>query len=62
MEASRYSVDVLTTELRRLRRENLKLKMHMQVIVSNPETRTSQKLRDKYEVEPDFGSSVLHMN
>jgi hypothetical protein len=39
-------------ELQRLRRENLKLKAHMQVLVSTPRCNISRLIRASYQAQP----------
>lgn len=38
----------LTLELRRLQRENLKLRMHMQILVMHPKGYAAYKIRKEY--------------
>jgi hypothetical protein len=50
--ATDKDIQIYRKELKRLRRENLKLKMHMQVLVSTPRCYTSRLIRARYQAEP----------
>jgi hypothetical protein len=51
----------LSEELVRLRRTNLRLKMHMDVLVSTPECRTAAVIRETYG-DKVFNDSIIHPN
>lgn len=51
----------LTDELNRLRRNNLRLRLHMEVLASTPECRTSEKIRETYG-DRVFNDSIIHAN
>lgn len=40
----------LTRELQRIRRSNLRIRMHMQVLVNHPSIRTSSRIRERYRL------------
>jgi len=48
MEKRIDAIKELTLELNRLKLQNLRLKTHMQVLVSLPRSKTANKIRDKY--------------
>jgi hypothetical protein len=48
-------------ELRHLQRKNLRLKLHMEVIVRTPQCNTAAKLRKDYSTA-DFSDSVIYCN
>lgn len=52
----------LIKELRRLRLNNIKMKMHLQVIIGNPACKTSEDLKQKYKSSAAFSESILHYN
>jgi hypothetical protein len=49
-------------ELRRLRINNLRLRLHMEVLVKTPSCRIVQKIRTAYGTSADFSESILHLN
>jgi hypothetical protein len=49
-------------ELKRLRMKNLKIKLHMEVLVHNPFSKTASEIRKIYSVTPDFSESIIHFN
>jgi hypothetical protein len=51
MENPYIIIKELEKELRRIRRDNLKLKMHMQVLINHPLINASKKIREKYNSE-----------
>ena len=51
----------LTEELVRLRRINLRYRMHMDVLVSTPECRTSNVIRETYGNRV-INDSIIHAN
>jgi hypothetical protein len=48
-ENLRVAFKHLTEELIRLRRNNLRLRLHMEVLASSPECLTAQKIRETYK-------------
>lgn len=48
-------------ELRGLRLSNLRLKLHMDIIVRTPASNTARKLRKEY-VPADFSESTIYYN
>jgi hypothetical protein len=51
----------LTAELNRLRRNNLKLRLYMEILASTPRCKTAEKIRDTYG-EKIFSESLIHLN
>jgi uncharacterized metal-binding protein YceD (DUF177 family) len=51
----------LVRELKEAKRSNLRIRLHMQVLVSNPSSRTAEDVRGKYQVAMQ-SESILHMN
>lgn len=51
----------LSEEVVRLRRINLRYRMHMDVLISTPDCRTSQKIRETYG-EKVLNESIIHAN
>jgi hypothetical protein len=49
-------------ELRRLRLANLKLKLHMEVLVSNPKSKTAEEIKQRNQGKGMFAESILHYN
>jgi hypothetical protein len=49
-------------ELRKLKRSNLKIKLDMQVLVSHPDSRASEIIRNNHKGELTFSESLLHYN
>lgn len=49
-------------EIKRLRIENLKIKLHMEVLIKTPRCKTTQRIRNIYGVSADFSNSILHLN
>lgn len=49
-------------ELMRLRIANLRIKLHMEILVSHPDINTSAELREKYRGDATFKESILHYN
>jgi hypothetical protein len=53
----------LTLELRRIQRENLKLRMHMQVLVMHPEGYAAYKIRrENGNMECTYPILILNQN
>lgn len=51
----------LYDELKRLRRNNLRLRLHMEILASTPECRTAEKIRETYG-DKLFNNSIIHVN
>jgi hypothetical protein len=51
-----------TKELKRLRMANLRIKLHMEVLVSHPDIKTASELRERYRGDATFKESILHYN
>ena len=51
----------LNDELNRLRRNNLRLRLHMEVLTSTPECKKAEKIRETYG-EKIFNESLIHLN
>jgi hypothetical protein len=49
-------------ELKRLRLNNLKIKLHMEVLVHSPFSKTASEIRKTYSKAPDFSESIIHFN
>jgi len=49
-------------ELRRLQLKNLKIKLDMQVLVSRPDSKAAEIIRNKHQGEASFPESILHYN
>jgi hypothetical protein len=48
----------LNEELLRLRRNNLRLRLHMEVLASNPDSQTAQKIREKFGISKIIHSTI----
>ena len=54
-------IKALKDEIRKLSRKNLKLRMHMQVLVGLPKSRTAARIRDT-EKKEEFSETIYHLN
>ena len=61
IEAQQELIKGYENELRRLRLSNLKMKLHMQVLVKQPNSLAAEKICKQY-VKADFGDSIIHFN
>ena len=59
MEGQKQLITELLKELRRLQLKNLKLRLHMQVLVSHPLIKEARKLRAKYAREKEVSRDLL---
>ena len=50
IEAQGELIKELTRELQRIRMSNLKIRMHMQVLVNHPAIKTSCRIRERYRL------------
>lgn len=62
IEAKEALITELATELRRLKRENLRVKMHMMELVARPHSRTAAKIKNRYQGEANMSESILFYN
>jgi hypothetical protein len=62
IESQDSLIKELTRELRMIRRKNLKMKLHLSVLVGNPNCKTSETIKDKYKSNAITGDSILHYN
>lgn len=62
IESQDSLIKELTRELRSLRRNNLKMKMHLSILAGTPCCKTSDNIRDKYKDSAISGESILHFN
>jgi hypothetical protein len=62
MATDKLVIKELEKELKRLRLNNLRIKLHMQVLVSNPASKTSDDIRTRYQGKGMFEESILHYN
>jgi hypothetical protein len=62
LEASEDLARGYERELKRLRMNNLKIKLHMEVLVHNPNCKTASEIRKTYNEAPDFSESIIHFN
>jgi len=59
MENRIDAIKELTKELNRLKLQNLRLKTHMQVLVSHPRNKTADKIRNKYSTGEKVARDLL---
>lgn len=62
IESQDSLIKELTRELRSLRRNNLKMKLHLSVLVGNPYCKTSENIKETYKSNAISGDSILHYN
>jgi hypothetical protein len=62
LEASEDLAKEYEKELKRLRMNNLKIKLHMEVLVHSPFSKTASEIRKTYCEVPDFSESIIHFN
>jgi hypothetical protein len=58
----RAVITLLKAELKHVCIKNIKLKMHMNVLVKTPECTAAKKIRLENGGKLDFSESILHMN
>jgi hypothetical protein len=51
----------LYSEITRLRRNNLRMRLYMEILASTPRCKTAEKIRDTYG-EEIFSESLIHLN
>jgi hypothetical protein len=53
---------ILEKELRRLRIKNLRLKLHMEVLLHHPLSAAAEKLSADYLVKANMSESIINLN
>lgn len=62
IEAQEGAIKELAAELRRMKRENLRMRLHVSVLVGNPCSKTAEEIRNKHQYQSMFLESILHYN
>ncbi len=62
IESKEALIKELAAELQDLKRENLRVKMHMRELVARPQSKTADKLKAKYRDKANMSESILFYN
>jgi len=62
MATDKDTIKVYEQELKRLRLNNLRLRIHMDVIVRTPRCMMAERLRKEYNITAGLSESILRLN
>ena len=62
IDAQEDLIKNLEKELRKAKRDALRLRLSLQVLIGTPTCNTAENIKEKYAVTADFSNSILHYN
>lgn len=62
MTTDKDTIKVYEQELKRLRLNNLKLRIHMDILVCTPNCKMAENVRKEHNGAADLSESIIHLN